>query len=153
MTFQVIGRGPYELRNKPIRFLPDSIGNLAELEILDLTNCSLLFLPETIGSCIKLKKLHLDNNKLKTLPTSLANLANLEVLHLAFNKFETLPLAEALLQMPNLKELIVDKAVLEKLPHELLAGSQVTVSAPEGKPNFPHPGKVFAVYDDSRWPS
>ncbi len=71
--------------------MPDSIGNLINLEELRLSHNQLESLPYSIGNLINLQRLDLYNNKLSSLPDSIGNLINLQKLYLEHNKLESLP--------------------------------------------------------------
>ena len=68
--------------------LPESIGKLKKLQIIELRDNELETLPESIGSLNKLANLFLNNNNLKVLPKSLANLTNLTRLELSGNNID-----------------------------------------------------------------
>jgi len=74
-----------------ISFLPDYIGNLSNLKILDVSVNELEILPESIGNLKNLEKMRLSANKLKTLPESIGNLESLKELDLNMNNLEDLP--------------------------------------------------------------
>ena len=71
-----------------IKTLPDSIGNLAQLERFDIEGKSFLSLPETIGNLSNLTKLYLYNTRIKTLPGSIENLVNLSTLQIFSSPIE-----------------------------------------------------------------
>lgn len=65
--------------------LPDSIGTLSEIKIIDLSNNKLTILPESIGDVARLEVLYLFNNCLADIPASIAQLNDLEALSLHGN--------------------------------------------------------------------
>ena len=71
--------------------IPDNIGNLRNLQELNLNGNSLDQLPETIGNLENLLALYLGNNYLESLPETIGNLKNLETLELYYNHLDTLP--------------------------------------------------------------
>ena len=103
------GRGIY------LKFLPDSIGNLKNLRILDLSNNKLETLPDSIGNLTNLEELYLSNNyHFSKLPDSIGNLKKLEVLELEKTSLKSLP--ESLENLTNLKELSLSEAVGKEGP-------------------------------------
>ena len=76
---------------KSLNYLPESIGQLKFLQILDLRNNNLTELPESIGNLEFLEELILHDNALKSVPKSIGNLKNLGLLHLHNNNLTTLP--------------------------------------------------------------
>lgn len=73
------------LQNNTLAELPKSIGNLINLQILDLSWNGLIHIPNTIGNLDKLKLLDLQANNLTTIPNSFGNLKNLKELDLRHN--------------------------------------------------------------------
>lgn len=79
------------LGNRNIDQLPESIGVLVHLQLLDLSDNNLKKLPETFGNLINLRSLDLSGNKLSTLPESFGNLINLRSLDFSWNYISCLP--------------------------------------------------------------
>ncbi|PWN41371.1 PP2C-domain-containing protein [Ceraceosorus guamensis] len=71
--------------------LPDSIGELAQLDFLSCTNNLLAALPESIGKLGKLRRLHLHNNNLKSLPNSIWMCSSLASINASSNLLESFP--------------------------------------------------------------
>ena len=67
--------------------LPNTIGNLSIMKVLNLNNNNLTSIPESIGKCVSLKNLNLSNNNLTALPASIKNLVNLKSFTLKGNNF------------------------------------------------------------------
>ena len=65
--------------------LPDEIGQLVNLRVLDLGHNHLASLPESIGQLDNLQKLDLGGNQLASLHASIGQLANLQLLDLTGN--------------------------------------------------------------------
>lgn len=113
-----------------VNSIPKEIGNLSQLEILNLTDGSISRLPTEIGKLTKLKQLYLgahfgaDNgNNLTELPSEIKNLTNLEVLDISGNKINYLQ--SEIIDLPNLKILKIgsnpissdeEKEIKERLP-------------------------------------
>lgn len=79
--------------------LPETIGNLRDLEVLDLAGNRIHTVPPAIGELEKLRKLNLSGNSIESLPDSISRLKNLKVLELKDN-----PLAEG--ELRRLKQLL-----------------------------------------------
>jgi Leucine-rich repeat (LRR) protein len=86
-----------------LTFLPDSIGNLINLQELDLYENQLTFLPDSIGNLINLRKLSLWGNELTFLPNSIKNLTKLQELDLFKNQLTFLP--DSIGNLTNLQNL------------------------------------------------
>jgi hypothetical protein len=103
------------LSNNLLQTIPNSIGNIISLKILDLHNNKLNSLPESIGNLVNLISLDLDDNSLITLPESLVNLSKLKTLGLTNNKVIKLP--NQMTKLTSLKNLFVnDNTKLTELP-------------------------------------
>lgn len=100
--------------NKNIKRLPESIGNLKSLRVLELRWLSLEELPESIGNLTYLHKLDLTYNWLQYLPQSIGNLINLRELILYGNNLKALP--KSVENLKNLKKLNLTKNLLEEVP-------------------------------------
>ncbi|MCP4439540.1 MAG: hypothetical protein GY810_11410 [Aureispira sp.] len=85
----------------PVRKLPESIGELVNLEKLELNRTQLTNLPQSISDLKKLKQLFLSYNRLTTLP-DLSSLKNLEKLSVYGNKLTKLPDLSSLVQLEYL---------------------------------------------------
>lgn len=83
-----IGRTSNQLIGNQITALPVSIGNLKELETLDLGYNGLTSLPPSIGNLSSLVLLDLSFNRIDYLPISFGNLSNLVILDLCGNLLE-----------------------------------------------------------------
>ena len=80
--------------------LPETIGELTQLEQLDLQYNQLTSLPESLGQLVQLRTLALFNNRLATLPDSLGQLKELSYLSLSDNELTDLP--PSLIQLEHL---------------------------------------------------
>ncbi len=94
--------------------LPEAIGNLTQLQSLYVSDNQLTFLPEAIGNLAQLQGLHVSSNQLTTLPEAIGNLAQLQSLHVAGNQLTTLP--EAIGNLAQLQSLSVSSNQLIALP-------------------------------------
>ncbi|KAN0064637.1 cysteinyl-tRNA synthetase [Thecaphora frezii] len=71
--------------------LPDTIGDLAKLEVLSCNTNLLSTLPETLGRLTRLRELHVHNNNLKMLPSSIWRCERLESINVSSNLLENFP--------------------------------------------------------------
>src|SRR5258708_34003059 len=81
--------------------LPVSLGQLTNLQQLDLTGNQITSLPESLGNLIRLKKIYLDGNQITSLPESLGNLIQIKEIQLDENQLVSLP--ERIGQPTNIK--------------------------------------------------
>ncbi|MDD9855846.1 MAG: leucine-rich repeat domain-containing protein [Gammaproteobacteria bacterium] len=105
------------LYGRELSYLPESIGNLTNLEHLYLGNNDLIVLPDSVGDLTNLKVLYLWRNYFSELPDSIGNLANLEVLDLDHNLLSVLP--ESIGNLTNLKCLHLESNGLVLLPDSI----------------------------------
>lgn len=104
--------------SNPLETLPERvIGQLIQLKSIDGSYNNLTTLPESIGSLSKLTTLNLENNQLTALPESLTQLKNLETLNLESNKLTRLP--ESMGNLSNLRSIQLQNNLLEELPDSL----------------------------------
>jgi internalin A len=103
-----------ELDGAEVIALPDSIGKLTQLETLRLNGTQLTALPESICHLTHLKKLHVVNTPLTGLPQSIGQLVQLEQLYLSGTELTALP--ESIGQLTQLKELYLTGTPLGALP-------------------------------------
>ena len=71
--------------------LPDSLGQLTQLQTLDLSRNQLTALPDSLGQLTQLQSLNLHNNPLTALPESLGNLSQLRDLFFPLPNSKSLP--------------------------------------------------------------
>ena len=90
-----------DLSNKGLSALPESIGNLQNLQELWLYNNNLSSLPESIGNLQNLERLDLFKNKLSSLPKSIGNLQNLQILGLENNTISSSEIVFIKTMLPN----------------------------------------------------
>lgn len=109
--------------------LPENIGLLSKLEILNLKGCRLERLPDSIGELSRLRTLGLRSNYLTSLPVSIGNLHELRALSVSENQLGSLP--DSIGNLVNLRELVLYKNNLTSLPATVgrLANVQLLVLA------------------------
>ena len=101
------------LSANPIIDFPKSIGNLVNLEELEMSYCrlknkrSLENIPAEIGNLRKLKKLTISGNYLNNIPKEIGNLSELEYFDAGDNLLDSVP--ESLFLLKKLKELKLNK--------------------------------------------
>jgi GTPase SAR1 family protein len=71
--------------------LPKSLGQLTQLQTLNLSNNKLIRFPEWLGQLTQLQTLNLSNNELTALPASLVKLSKLEELDVENNALHAIP--------------------------------------------------------------
>lgn len=84
MNLKELGLAANKLTN-----LPQSLSNLAHLEVLRIEENALTALPEKIGCLHKLHTLTAHTNQLTSLPSSFAGLSNMQMLDLKKNRIES----------------------------------------------------------------
>jgi Leucine-rich repeat (LRR) protein len=97
--------------------LPQSIGKLSQLKVLDLTGNQLQSLPAEIGNLSQLEKLNLFINQLQSVPVELGKLSQLKVLDLSGNQLQSVPIE--LGNLVQLERLHISGNQLQSVPVEL----------------------------------
>lgn len=114
--------------------IPDSIENLQQLEVLELTSYELTEIPESIGKLVKLKELIIDAD-IKEIPDFIGGLPNLEILEITgthreypegpesrpenviYGRITEIP--ESILNHPKLKVLKLDYNQIREIPESI----------------------------------
>ena len=107
----------YELDLFLIRFSRANLANLFFSNKLNFNDKKLLKLPESIGQLINLQELSSSGNQITELPESIGQLINLQQLSLSDNQITELP--ESIGQLSNLQDLWVNDNKITKLPESL----------------------------------
>lgn len=94
--------------------LPDDLGRLAKLEILNLRGGRLQRLPDSLGDLGNLRTLGLRANRLSSLPDSIGRLLELRALSVSGNSLHRLP--DSIGSLVNLRELVLHQNDLSSLP-------------------------------------
>lgn len=94
------------LRENKIKNLPNEIGCLVNLDILDISHNHLEHLPEQIGMCKNLSALDLQHNELLDIPETIGNLVNLSRLGLRYNRLTVIP--QSLKNCVNMEEFNIE---------------------------------------------
>lgn len=90
------------LRARGIKFLPDPVGKLRYLRVLDIGANELHELPRTIEFLRNFRELYIDHNQLLSIPPSIGQLDSLRILDCSFNKLQSLPPTIELLVLDSL---------------------------------------------------
>ncbi|KKN47870.1 hypothetical protein LCGC14_0658480 [marine sediment metagenome] len=106
-----------EVSDNCLKTLPDSIGDLKSLEKLIACSNKIELLPESFGGLESLKVIELYENRLNSLPDSLGNLFNLEKLDLHKNLINLLP--QSIGNLKNLKVLDLSENSIQDLPDSI----------------------------------
>lgn len=106
-----------DLSSNALDTLPTAIGHLKSLELLDVSKNELASLPSEIGNLQRLQRLDLSSNVLNKLPQEFCNLSNLQRLGLSNNHLTQLPANFSSLK--NLQRLDLKGNRLSKIGDEL----------------------------------
>lgn len=104
----------------PIRDIPvavDLLGDMVQLEVLDLHNNSLKNIPPSLIKLTNLKTLNVNENHIQTLPDDIGDLTSLSTLELSRNELQLVPVS--LLQCTLLTTLCLHSNALEVLPDSI----------------------------------
>ena len=93
--------------------IPTSIGNLHNLEELQISEQNIVTIPTEIGNLHSLKILKLECNNLTVIPASIGNLINLRSFDIYSNNIKTIP--NEIGNLINLEELFISGA-MDKIP-------------------------------------
>lgn len=107
-----------ELRVRGVDHLPEDIGALAELRLLDASECPLTHLPASIGGATAMHTLLLGRTALTTLPDSLVELTALRELDLTETPLEALPEQIGRMQLRRIR---LQNTAITRLPDSLTA--------------------------------
>ncbi len=103
--------------------LPESVGQLSQLQGLSVSENRLTALPESVGQLSQLQQLYISGNQLTALPESVRQLSQLQRLEVSENRLTALP--ESVGQLSQLQELHVSGNRLTALPENVGQLSQL----------------------------
>jgi internalin A len=106
-----------DFSNNKFTALPESIGQLQRLLSLNFSKNLLTTLPESAGQLLRLQRLDLGSNKLRLLPGFISQLQQLQSLYLGFNELTTLP--ESIGRLQRLQYLDLSNNRLTTLPESM----------------------------------
>ncbi|MBS4165273.1 Uncharacterized protein NEOC65_000326 [Neochlamydia sp. AcF65] len=106
-----------------LTILPPEIGQLSQLQTLNLSNNQLTTLPPEIGQLSQLQGLWLYNNQLTAIPAEIGQLTKLEVLNLGDNQLTALPAEIG--QLTKLQSLALCRNQFTIIPAEIWQLSQL----------------------------
>lgn len=106
-----------ELDSNRLECLPDSLGELSNLQRLNVANNQLTGLPESLGKCSALKYINAHSNHLQFLPMSLGGCFKLQFLDASRNQLHELP--EDMQYLVSLTHLDLSGNRLGHLPHNI----------------------------------
>ena len=103
--------------NNQIKDIPKEIGNLTNLQLLNLSNNDIKDIPKEIGNLTDLQELDLSNNKIEEIPKEIGNLTNLLELNLNYNQIKEIP--KEIGNLTNLLELYLMNNQIKEIPKEI----------------------------------
>ncbi|XP_073158843.1 plant intracellular Ras-group-related LRR protein 6-like isoform X2 [Henckelia pumila] len=118
LTARLLNVVSLDVRSNQLKALPNSIGCLSKLKILNVSGNLLHSLPRTIENCRSLEELNANFNKLTQLPDTIGfELLNLRKLSINSNKLILLP--HSISHLTNLETLDARLNCLRSLPDDL----------------------------------
>jgi internalin A len=106
-----------DVSDNQLSALPEALDQLTQLRLLNVSINQLGALPESLGQLTQLQQLDVGGNRLSALPESLGQLTQLQQLDVSHNQITTLP--ETLGQLTQLRQLQVLGNRLSALPEAL----------------------------------
>ena len=119
--------------------IPDSIGNLKQIEKLVFRSNNLELVPDSVGNISSLKDLSIESTNTK-ISDNIGNLLNLETLRLKIDKINSLP--ENIGKLSKLRMLTVDCNHLEIIPEIISELSSLEVLHIDTMKELPLPEKL-----------
>jgi uncharacterized protein YwqG len=107
----------------PLHLISDRIGELTELDYLNLSNTSLTQLPGSIGKLQKLTGLYVMNSQLTSIPSEIMKLPNL--LYISFDNNALTAIPEDI-NLPSCYSVSLSKNLLTSLPESLATQLKIT---------------------------
>lgn len=104
-------------RNKSLKDLPKSIGNLKCLEQLTISGAGFIRIRSEVSNCTNLKSIIANASNIKELPDNIDNLKKLRNLNLVANQIEVLP--ESMGELEQLEDLSLGSNEINELPKSI----------------------------------
>lgn len=105
------------LSNQGLTVIPEEIGLLHNLHILDLANNQIDNISPEMERLTKLQELNFCNNLIQTIPSKMANLTDLQVLLFRSNQIGHIPPEMA--RLTNLQHFIISDNRIQSIPSEI----------------------------------
>jgi len=116
--YQCTSLNTLDLSNSEIQFLSGDIGNLIELEELNINQTKITQLPGGIGNCKKLHRIYaMHCPNLTSLPDEIGELESLEYLLMSYSKIQSLP--DPISKLNNLVTLDLSNGEISVLPEDI----------------------------------
>ncbi len=119
------------ISSNSLSYLPESIGFLPLLTVLDASDNAIIELPTSIGSLCSLEKLILTDNEINYLPNEIGALRSLGALNVSINALKELP--QSMGNLRKLEQLVINGNSLYALPLELIALPLVEINVIDNK--------------------
>ncbi|MBM3207722.1 MAG: hypothetical protein FJZ57_03845, partial [Chlamydiae bacterium] len=107
-----------QITRTEIHSLPESLGNLRNLRHLSCSYSRLRGLPESFGNLERVEEIRLNSNQIENLPQSIGNLRSLNTLILTENRLETIP--TTICNLGNLRDMSLNQNQLRDLPNSVI---------------------------------
>lgn len=119
------------IRKIPTNSIPESIGNLIRLQVLNITENKLTTLPTSIGNLSQLRQLILGPNQLTELPSTIGGLSRLQELHI--NNCNLTDLPPSFSDLKSLQVLDIGNNNFTEVPESLqgVAGNLISLNMSE----------------------
>jgi hypothetical protein len=116
VTEFVLETDGYAASGKKMRYLPETITDLTELEVLNIKGHYVRAIPDAIGNLTNLRELNLYGNEIADFSPEFANLTRLERLNLSYVRN---PIPRLVGELPSLKWLRIWGGIPAHLPADL----------------------------------